>query len=68
MTGPMKSCLVCEYDAKPGPDGCAFPLPQYGGLPPFMVPAAMPDRRDGGAHCIQYQRAGGPDFLEEMQQ
>lgn len=47
----MRACTDCEYD---GANGCAFPEPQKGGSAPFMVMAAMPDPRDGGAGCFQF--------------
>ena len=47
-----RGCINCEYEA--GAD-CHFPEPQKGGAAPFMVSAAMPDRRNGGAGCVQFR-------------
>lgn len=52
-----KACAKCAYDMGPAWDDCTFPEPQDESPPPFMVCAAMPDRRDGGRNCIQFQRA-----------
>lgn len=50
--GVTRACCNCEYH---GDKGCHFPEPQWGGAPPFMVSAAMPDQRAGGAGCVQFR-------------
>lgn len=55
--GTPKRCDTCAYDMGPSWDDCKFPDPQDGSDPPFMAPASMPSRRDGGMNCHHYQKA-----------
>lgn len=50
----MRGCCNCEYCFD---RGCQFPNPQQGGVPPFMVAAAVPDSRAGGIGCVQFRLA-----------
>ena len=61
MGSPAKNCASCAYDM--GHD-CAFPDPQDGSDPPMVATAAMPDRRDGGRHCVQFRQTTAPTPCE----
>jgi hypothetical protein len=60
MAHEVKSCAMCAYDMGPCWDDGAFPDPQDGSEPPMVITAALPDRREGGRHCVQFRRKRDP--------